>query len=149
MSYNDLRKGRWSGANQIYLITAVTDHRAVVFIDFAAARIAVNALRAQDAHGLTSTLAWVVMPDHIHWLLSLRVDSTLGEVVKYFKGRSAREINAHLGCGGSLWQPAYHDRALRRDEDVKAIARYIVMNPVRAGLVEKIGDYPHWDAAWL
>jgi len=29
------------------------------------------------------------------------------------------------------------------------MARYIVMNPKRAGLVERVGDYPHWDAIWL
>ncbi|MGH8412134.1 MAG: REP-associated tyrosine transposase, partial [Pseudomonas sp.] len=38
---------------------------------------------------------------------------------------------------------------IRRDEDLPAVARYIVANPLRAGLVEKIGDYPLWDAVWL
>jgi hypothetical protein len=38
---------------------------------------------------------------------------------------------------------------LRKDEDLQTVARYIVANPLRAGLVEKIGDYPLWDAIWL
>ncbi|MES9878966.1 MAG: transposase, partial [Candidatus Sedimenticola sp. 1PA] len=33
--------------------------------------------------------------------------------------------------------------------DIKELARYIVANPLRGGLVESIGDYPHWDAMWL
>ena len=35
------------------------------------------------------------------------------------------------------------------DEDLVAVARYIVANPVRAGLVKNVRDYPHWDAVWL
>ena len=34
-------------------------------------------------------------------------------------------------------------------EDIKALSRYIVANPLRAGLVENIGEYSHWDAIWL
>jgi hypothetical protein len=29
------------------------------------------------------------------------------------------------------------------------LARYVVANPVRAGLVQRVGQYPHWDAIWL
>ena len=38
---------------------------------------------------------------------------------------------------------------VRRDEDLRGLARYIVANPLRAQLVQRIGDYPHWDAMWL
>jgi uncharacterized protein with ACT and thioredoxin-like domain len=48
-----------------------------------------------------------------------------------------------------IWQQDFHDHALRMEEDVKSVARYIVANPLRAGLVMKIGDYSHWDAKWL
>ncbi|MNN82247.1 hypothetical protein D3C81_1991650 [compost metagenome] len=54
-----------------------------------------------------------------------------------------------VGRKGSLWQQGYHDRALRRDEDLVKLARYVVANPLRAGLVEKLGDYPLWDAIWV
>jgi hypothetical protein len=53
------------------------------------------------------------------------------------------------GRCGPLWQTGYHDRAIRDGEDLLPFARYIVANPLRAGLVEKIGDYPLWDASWL
>jgi REP element-mobilizing transposase RayT len=48
-----------------------------------------------------------------------------------------------------IWQEGYYDHALRSEESLPDVARYIVMNPVRAGLVKSIRDYPLWDAQWL
>jgi hypothetical protein len=48
-----------------------------------------------------------------------------------------------------VWQTGYHDHALRREEDIVQVSRYVVANPLRAGLVELLGDYPLWDAAFL
>jgi REP element-mobilizing transposase RayT len=48
-----------------------------------------------------------------------------------------------------IWQPGFHDHALRHDDDVAEIARYIVANPLRAGLVARLGDDSHWDAVWV
>jgi len=89
------------------------------------------------------------MPDHLHWLLQLGDDITLGRLMHAAKGASARTINQALGRHGPLWQRGYHDHALRGHEDIRAIARYIAGNPLRAGLVTSIGDYPLWDAAWV
>jgi putative transposase len=38
---------------------------------------------------------------------------------------------------------------LRHEDDLAKLPRYIVANPLRAGLVERVGDYSHWDAVWL
>jgi hypothetical protein len=48
-----------------------------------------------------------------------------------------------------VWQKGFYDRALRSDEDVAAVARYIVANPLRAGLVDSVREYPFWDAIWV
>ena len=88
------------------------------------------------------------MPDHIHWLIELK-KGTLENVMQRFKSRSARAVNQARGSSGRLWQTGFHDRALRREENVLAVARYIIANPLRAGLVERVRDYPHWDAVWL
>jgi REP element-mobilizing transposase RayT len=142
MSYNDLRKGRCSEPGRAYHVTAVTLGRAPLFRDFCAGRVVVHQLRRLQEEGLAETLCFVVMPDHLHWLLVLQ-RGTLSESVKRLKARSAREL------GGRLWQPGFHDHALRREEDLHALARYIAANPLRAGLVRHLGDYPLWDAAWL
>jgi putative transposase len=82
------------------------------------------------------------MPDHLYWLMTLR-DGTLARVMRLLKGRSAHKI------GREVWQPNYYDHALRRGGGLRATARYIVANPLRAGLVERIEDYPWWDSIWL
>ena len=88
------------------------------------------------------------MPDHFHWLIQLN-KGTLAELMCRVKSRSSKALNMRSGLSTRIWQRGYHDRGLRREDDLKALARYIVMNPIRAGLVSKIGDYPLWDAVWL
>ena len=150
MPYNDLRKGRHSEPGRSYFITAVLAEREKsYFVDFFCTRCVVAEMRTLNDSGVVVSQAWVVMPDHIHWLFQLGDSLPLSVVVKHFKARSALRINRHLNRQGPLWQKAYYDHAIRKEEDLRQIARYIVANPLRAGLVENVGDYPHWDAIWL
>jgi len=139
----DLRKGRVSLPEQVYHVTAVTRGRDPVFSDLRAARLLVGVLREAQARGEATTLAFVIMPDHLHWLLQLEGRVSLSKLVGAVKA-----VTAH-GLGGRIWQSGFHDHALRQEEDLVEAARYIVANPLRAGLVKRIGDYPHWDAVWL
>ncbi|NEX22436.1 transposase [Thiorhodococcus mannitoliphagus] len=138
----DLRKGRFSEPGRAYHITTTTWRRQRIFGALQPARTLIQSLMLSDRLQRSQTLAFVVMPDHLHWLFVLR-DGALKDVVG-----AAKSVAAHR-IGGRIWQPGYHDHALRQEEDLRTIARYIVANPKRAGLVERIGDYPHWDAAWL
>lgn len=148
--YDDLRKGRYSEADRAYFITTVlADREKCYFDDFMCARLVIMNMKLLHEDQAVYSLAWVIMPDHVHWLFQLGATSSLSEVVKTFKARTARCINTHLGKSGALWQKSFYDHALREEEDVRAIARYIVANPLRSRLVEHIGDYPHWDAIWL
>ena len=88
------------------------------------------------------------MPDHLHWLVQLEAMHMEG-LMQAVKSRSTLSINRALNRKGAFWQTGFHDRAIRDDEDLKPFARYIIANPLRAGLVERIGDYPLWDACWL
>ena len=143
-----LRLGRHSEPGRPYLLTTTTHRRQPFFSDFHLGRLLVTELRAANDDGWVTSLAWVVMPDHLHWLGELR-DRPLDRLMRRVKNNSSRHINRSIGCSGVLWQQGFHDRALRREEDLRAIARYIIANPLRAGLVERIGDYPLWDACWL
>jgi len=151
MSYNDLRKGRFSESGREYLITAVTHNRKPFFNNFHCARLLVNTLRKSEYHHDCEWLCWVIMPDHFHGILRLKNSPPhdLSAVMKFIKGQSGRIINHHLDRSGSLWQTGFHDHALRKEEDRLNIARYIVANPLRAGLVKKLGDWPHWDSVWF
>ncbi len=148
MSYNNLRKGRFSQAGREYLITCVTHRRIPWFTRFSLARCLINVFRILEEEQAALWLTWVVMPDHFHALIQLQ-NKPLSEVVQSIKGRSARNINRLLGRQGKLWQPGFYDYALRKKEDRLQIARYIVANPLRAGLVRSVGEYPHWDSIWL
>ena len=145
---NQLRTGRYSQSGQIYLLTAVTHLREPVFSDWRAGRLVVDQFRQAQTEGYADSLAWVAMPDHFHWLVELQ-NSTLAQLMLATKSRSARAINAYLGRSGRFWQKGFHDRALRREENQLAAARYIVANPMRARLVRRVHDYPLWDAVWL
>ncbi len=144
----DLLRGRYSELNRPYLITTVTHNRNPIFKDFDIARLLIRELQITSVELRITSLAWVVMPDHLHWLFVLN-HSLISEVARRVKGKSAFTINSHLGCYSKVWQKGFHDHAIRKDEDIKAVARYIIANPLRAGLVENIGDYPFWDAVWL
>ncbi|VVN70669.1 REP-associated tyrosine transposase [Pseudomonas fluorescens] len=143
-----LRTGRYSVSGQVYLVTSIVQNRDPVFTDFEQGRLVVDALRKAQQEELALSLAWVVMPDHLHWLIELK-DSPLTFVMARTKSRITFALNRSIGRDGPLWQHGFHDRAIRREEDLQAVARYIVANPLRAGLVERIGDYPLWDAVWL
>jgi len=143
-----LRAGRFSEPQRIYLLTATTEGRETLFTAFAIGRLVVAELKAAQQEGLAESLAWVLMPDHLHWLIALQHGS-LSDLMRRIKGRSAKRINELTKRQGKLWQDGFHDRALRREEDVLPAARYIVANPLRAGLVNRAGDYPLWDSVWL
>ena len=127
----------------VYLVTAVTLGRHAAFTDFALARKTIRRMHEAGARGLADTLAYVLMPDHLHWLLRLGNGQDLSRVVGGFKSVAARE------AGGCLWQQGFHDHAVRQEEDLVRLARYLVANPLRAGLVQHAGDWPHWDSVWL
>jgi REP element-mobilizing transposase RayT len=147
--YQALRRGRWSQSGQIYLVTAATAGRQPFFSDWNAASTAARAINDQAQRPGAHLFCWVLMPDHWHGLLQLQEGVALASVLRRIKGASARAVNLRLGRTGSVWMAGFHDRALRRDEDVMEAARYIVANPLRASLVSRIGDYPYWDAVWL
>jgi REP element-mobilizing transposase RayT len=143
-----LRIGRYSQKGQIYLVTSITHNRQPFFNDWVTGRLLVNHFRKAQQEGWANALAWVVMPDHFHWLLELE-KKDLPALVLTVKSRAARDINTHLGRSGQLWQRGFHDRAIRKEEDLLSSGRYIITNPIRAGLVTRVHDYPLWDAKWI
>ena len=139
----NLRKGRVSIPGQIYVITAVTRNRLPFFTNFFVARTLVRVLREHEEKGYAETLCFVVMPDHLHWLMQLGYNRELESVVRSVKALSSKRT------GQRLWQKGFYDHALRREEDLKNVARYLVANPLRTEIVDNLNDYPHWDAVWL
>jgi putative transposase len=144
-----LRRGRLSIENQVYHITTTTLDLRPLFGDFDIARAAVRNLNDPVVLGPHRLLAWVLMPDHVHMLLELGSDESLSAVVNRIKTVTARAVNRQLQRSGPVWQRSFHDHALRAEEDLATVGRYIIANPLRAGLVDRVSAYPHWDAIWI
>lgn len=147
--YATLRKGRVSVAGQIYLVTFITAARIRLFEDHDIARQAAQALTEHRLWYRSRLLAWVLMPDHWHGLIELGAMDSLSIVVQKLKSNSARRIRAEHPDIQAVWEKGFHDRAIRTEAVVRPAARYIVANPLRAGLAASIGDYPYWDSIWL
>ncbi|MBD7987934.1 transposase [Luteimonas sp. Sa2BVA3] len=143
-----LRRGRWSQPGGIYLITFACAGRRPWFAEWDAASRVARALASAEAWGDASLLCWVLMPDHWHGVLQLGERETLSRCVGRARAHATRAWKPK-DQGRQLWQRSFHDRALRAEERLVDVARYVVMNPLRAGLVGRIGDYPYWDAVWI
>ena len=147
--YSALRKGRVSITGQVYIVTSVVNNREKIFTDFNAACVASRIFEQNIIMGDSQMLTWVLMPDHVHWLLQLDEGDKLSILVNKLKSASARAVNHVLQRSGQIWMKGFHERALRQEDDLLAVARYIVVNPIRAGMVQRVGDYPFWNSVWL
>jgi putative transposase len=91
--------------------------------------------------------AVVVMPDHVHLLLTPLRDAdrnlvSLVGIVQAIKGASAHSLNRALGRSGPVWQEESFDHVLRSEASFSEKLEYIRQNPVRRGLVTRPEDYP-------
>jgi REP element-mobilizing transposase RayT len=148
--YRALRRVRFSNPGQVYLLTTVTQGRRRLFSDPSAASDVSTTLREDRLWRDSRLLCWVLMPDHMHLLLSLGTTEGLPELMRRAKAMTsaAARASATEQRFQRTWMPGYHDRALRREENIVVVARYIVANPLRAGLVRRVRDYPYWGSIW-
>ncbi|MBX9572993.1 MAG: transposase [Candidatus Obscuribacterales bacterium] len=89
--------------------------------------------------------AWVVMPNHVHVLLTAK-DYTVSQIVQSWKSFTAKKANAILGKTGAFWQEEYFDRSIRRERHFEFTVDYIEYNPVKAGLCKEPKDWL-WSSA--
>jgi putative transposase len=86
------------------------------------------------------SLIFLLMPDHIHALLSFDRDKSMSRVIGDWK-------HYHSHHNGIIWQPGYFDHLLRDDERGEQLAakiNYIRNNPVAAGLCTATEEWPRW-----
>jgi putative transposase len=96
------------------------------------------------------SIAWVVMPSHIHWLFqplpkfseTVPKGKSPREVIMHsLKSFTGNECNKALGLKGQFWQQESYDHWIRDDDELERVIAYILNNPVRAGLAAKPEDY--------
>jgi len=147
--YQRLRSGRHSEPGRVYFLTTVTHGRVPLFARFEPAALMSQHLSRESTWPGCRLWAWVLMPDHWHGLLELGACAMLPAIMRQAKGGSARAFNHALGRSGHVWRDGYHERAIRHGQSLRAAARYLVANPMRAGLAASPGEYPFWGAFWV
>jgi putative transposase len=106
------------------------------------ARMVVEAIHYQeDALGHYALYNYVVMGNHVHILVTPRVE--VSKAMQSLKRFTAKEANCMLNrTGRPFWQDESYDRLVRDETEFRRIVRYIEMNPVKAGLVASPEEFP-------
>ncbi len=86
--------------------------------------------------------AWVLMTNHIHLLASPGSEDSLPKMMQYVGGHYARYFNKCYRRSGSPWEGRYKISLIDSDDYLLKCYRYIELNPVRASMVEQLGEYP-------
>jgi putative transposase len=126
---------------RVYSLTLACAERRPVFGGRSIVDRCIDVLRSCSEKHEFAVLAYCFMPDHLHLLVEGGSGSSLPRFVKDFKQRTGyayRRTSTKV-----LWQKSYYDHVLRREENVRHVARYVVGNAVRAGLAEAPADYPY------
>jgi REP element-mobilizing transposase RayT len=137
----DYRGGR------VYAVTCCAYRRRRVLATPVVARIVITALERSAAACRFDVLAYCVMPDHVHVIAA--GTTRMADFRKFM--RTWRQQSGYSYAQASherLWQPGYFDRALRRHDDLDRLARYVLDNPVRAGLVPVASSWPWAGGTW-
>ena len=135
-----------------FSVTVSTSDRRKHFTNAANVELCRYALTEAADSQRFIVLAYVFMPDHLHLLVEGTEASNLIQFMTAFK--QLTEYRFRRAGGERLWQKGYYDHVLRKEEDVNVVAAYIFANPVRAAIVEVMGQYPFvggalWQAAAL
>lgn len=85
---------------------------------------------------------YVIMPDHVHFFVCGGLEFSLGKWVGALKQGLAKAANKEI-WQGQIWQEGFFDHLLRSDESMSQKWEYIRANPVRAGLVRRVEDWPY------
>jgi len=92
--------------------------------------------------------AYCFMPDHVHLLVEGTASrSWLPAFVDRWKQATAYTIGRPRGI--RLWQPGYFERVLREQESSRAMARYIMENPIRGRIARRVGEFPFAWCLWM
>ena len=136
-----------------YFLTICTFNRQKLFANPATVQDTLLQFRKTSKEECFEISAYCFMPDHCHLLIEGLTDGS--DFRRFCKRAKQRSGGVHARKqGGPLWQEGYHDRVLREGDNSLAVARYLLDNPVRAGLVTAPAEYPYlgsdrWTAAEL
>jgi len=107
------------------------------------ATLLIDVLRSYMAAGKFGVRDFVIMPDHVHLLLSVRGNTTIEKAMQLIKGRFSYRLKHECGYLGEVWQVGFSESRADDAASLERYRRYIAQNPVKAGLAERAGEYPY------
>ena len=123
-----------------YFLTLCTAHKKPIFDDGSIVEWLTNVLKDKSKHHGFKVWVYCFMPDHLHLLIEGTTSkSDMRMFVSDYKQLTG--FLAKKKIKEPLWQINYFDHVLRKEEDTLNVARYILNNPVRRGLVDDYRDY--------
>jgi putative transposase len=128
--------------DRTFFITSVTAQRRALFSRVATADLLVDVLLHYREQGKYLLHDFVIMPDHLHALITPAEAISLERAVQFIKGG----FSFRLKSSPPVWQASFTNHRVRDDEDFDRHREYIWSNPVRAGLVVKAEDYSYSSA---
>jgi putative transposase len=132
----------YTRANQLYFFTIRAYAEKSPFVLHDLNKQVLDVLREEQERQGCSIFTYCLMPDHIHFLVSPKIDGI--SVLKFtdqYKGKATNR-SWTAAWRGKLWQPRYYDHIVRSEENLYHIAEYILHNPVRKMLVVCPEDWP-------
>ena len=129
-------------AERVFFITTVTAQRRAIFRQEAAANLLVETLLHYRNQGKYLLHEFVIMPDHVHALITPAWEISLERAVQFIKGGLSFRLKSRF----PVWQASFSNHRVRDFEDYQNYREYIWLNPVRAGLAERAVAY-HYSSA--
>lgn len=129
--------------DRVFFVTTVTLQRLPIFRRDATARLLIDTMAHYRDQGKFLLHEFVVMPDHVHALLTPAETLSLERIMQFIKGG----FSYRHGKRDHIWQPGFTNHRIRDWEDYEQHRNYIRMNPVRARLVSRPEEYPYCSAA--
>jgi putative transposase len=124
-----------------YFVTTCAAYRRPIFNESLVAKEVDERILQVSAEFEFAIAAYCFMPDHLHLLLMAQSEQS--DLPRFMKqAKQVTGFDYRRQHRQPLWQPGYHDRILRDDEATLAVVRYILENPIRAGLARALGEWP-------
>ena len=119
-----------------FFVTASLEPRRPLFADPAAANLVLSSVNFFRTHGEIGLFAFVVMPDHVHFLLGVNAPLTISNFMRRFKNFVAHELG-----NGPIWEKGYWSEGVASQQAFHQKLDYIHRNPVADGLVTNEVDF--------
>lgn len=135
----------YSDSNTVFFVTLCTYNNQPHFMHKGIVKIITDEIDFRiTCSQEVAVFTYCIMPNHLHLLLKLKekYGKTLQNWIAAFKRYTARQASEEFGVQ-PLWQKNFYEHVVRRDESLEEIAKYIVYNPVRKGLVSNWQEYPY------